>query len=167
MIKTTRVTVCGLLVLSSLLALVTMAALCRCGKKRTHLDHTDGVCDYDPLPVVPKARKRVNARSVKMAAFYQQQRIPLVDLVNARDGWRCVIMSPWHDRLSDWNPLTVHEIRTRGREGGIMAAGVNEPDNCVSACKLCNDAMNENPEWAEAHGWLKPASVREFPAVQR
>lgn len=130
----------------------------KCGKARSHFDHSRGVCEYEATPRQPKPRKDLNHRSEKMATFYREERIPLIEQVIARDGNRCMILSPWHERLADWNPITVHEIATRGREGGIRAAGVNEADNCVTACLRCNQACSENPEWAEAHGWLKPAS---------
>lgn len=106
----------------------------------------------------PKERKAITPRSEKMAEFYKNERIPLNEFVIARAGGQCEIVSPWHERIADWNPITVHEIRTRGREGGIMAEGVNDPDNCVAACLRCNQAMSENADWAEAHGWLLPAS---------
>lgn len=136
-----------------------MAANCgRCGRKRAHLDHSRGVCEYVALAAEPKKRKAVNPMSDDMKAFVVEERRPLREQVFARDGWQCVILSPWHERLADWNPLTVHEKATRGREGGIRAEGVNTLENCVSACLRCNVAMSENPDWAEAHGWLLPAS---------
>ncbi len=124
-----------------------------------HLDHSRGVCDYLKAVKAPKQRKAMNQRSEKMQEFYEDKRIPLVLGVLARSQGRCEVLSPWHERVSDWNPVDVHEIATRGREGGIMAEGVNTPENCVAACRRCHEAITDNPEWAEANGWLKPASA--------
>lgn len=142
-----------------------MAAKGKCGVGRNHAVHIKALGhpayhDWELCKVgkEPAKRQPIAARSEKMAEFYRTDRRELIDRVNARDGFQCVILSPWHERLADWNPLTVHEIRTRGREGGIMAEGVNTDENCVSACLRCNQAMSENADWAEAHGWLLPAS---------
>jgi hypothetical protein len=137
-----------------------------CGLPRNHAIHTvaiglPGAHDWKTckVPAKPKEQKPIAARSDKMDAFYKNERIPLVELVIARANGQCEIQSPWCDRISDWNPITVHEIATRGREGGIMAPGVNTPENCVAACLYCNRAMSENADWAEEHGFLKPASA--------
>lgn len=143
-----------------------MAARGRCGAARGHAVHIKalGLPDYHDwetckIPDEPKKPKALKPRSDKMATFYSEQRIPLVQLVLARAGNRCEVVSPWHERESDWNPVDVHEIATRGREGGIMAPGVNTPENCVAACRRCHDAISNNPDWAEEHGFLRPAST--------
>lgn len=143
-----------------------MANRGRCGAARGHAVHIKalGLPDYHDwesckVPNEPKKRKPIAPRSEKMAEFYEEHRRPTVELVLIRDNYECQIMSPWHERIADWNPATVHEIASRGREGGIMAEGVNDPANCVTACLRCNQAMQENPDWAEEHGWLKPASA--------
>ncbi len=111
------------------------------------------------LPKQPKPRTRLAQRSPKMAAFMVEERIPLVQAVLARSLGQCEVLSPWHERPADWNPVDVHEIATRGREGGIRAPGVNTMENCVAACRRCHEAITDNPEWAEAHGFLLPASI--------
>ncbi len=113
------------------------------------------------LPKPPKPRAYLKPRSAKMAAFVKDERIPLVQAVLARSLGQCEVMSPWHERVSDWNPVDVHEIATRGREGGIMAEGVNTMENCVAACRRCHEAITNEPEWAESAGWLKPASTHD------
>lgn len=142
-----------------------MAAKGRCGVGRNHAVHIKALGhpayhDWNECKVSsePKKQKPIAPRSERMDEFYKTERIPLVEFVIARAGGQCEIVSPWHERVADWNPITVHEIRTRGREGGIMAEGVNDPDNCVAACLRCNQACSENPEWAESKGWLLPAS---------
>lgn len=136
-----------------------MSAICaRCTKGRNHLDHSRGLCEYLAAKAKPKEAKQLAPRSPKMSTFYREERLPLNEAVMARDGYQCIVLSPWHERLADYNPLTVHEIATRGREGGIRAPGVNTMENCVSACLRCNQAISENPEWALEHGWLRPAS---------
>lgn len=142
-----------------------MAAKGKCGVGKNHAVHIKALGhpayhEWETCKVgkEPARRQPIAARSTEMADYYMQERIPLVEYVIARDGGQCQIVSPWHERVADWNPLTVHEIRTRGREGGIMAEGVNDPANCVAACLRCNQAVSENADWAEAHGWLLPAS---------
>lgn len=110
------------------------------------------------LPKEPKRRKAIAQRSDKMQAFYEEQRIPLVQAVLARALGRCEVVSPWHERVSDWNPVDVDEIATRGREGGIMAEGVNTMENCVAMCRRCHEAKSTDPQWFIEHGYLVPAS---------
>jgi hypothetical protein len=137
----------------------------RCGAGRNHPIHVralglPGNHDWSTckVPPEPKKPKAIPSRSEKMQTFYTEQRIPLVQLVLARAGYRCEVLSPYHERESDFNPVDVHEIATRGREGGIMAEGVNTPENCVAACRRCHDAISNDPDWAEEHGFLLPAS---------
>ncbi len=142
-----------------------MSDCARCGKGINHLDHSRGVCAFVKLAKEPKPVKPLAQRSQRMAEFYREERIPLVQLVMARAGGRCEVLSPWHERESDWNPVDAHEIATRGREGGIMADGVNTPENCVAACRRCHQAITDNPDWAESAGWLKPASATREEAI--
>lgn len=143
-----------------------MAARGRCGAARGHAVHIKALghpqyhdwagCKIPPEPKKPKA---IAPRSEKMQEFYVTQRVPLVQLVLARANGRCEVLSPYHERESDWNPVDVHEIATRGREGGIMAEGVNTPENCIAACRRCHEAISNDPDWAESKGFLRPASV--------
>lgn len=124
-----------------------------CGQKRTHLDHSRGVCEYakPPSAFASKPRKRPNPRSVVMAAFYREQRVPLVKAVLIRDGGLCQLHSPVCVKGGE---MTVHEVKTRGRFGGIRAKGVNVMENCYTACGPCNSYASEHPRWAEANGFL-------------
>lgn len=138
----------------------------RCGVGVNHPVHLKalGIPGYHSwescrLPVEPKPQKPMAKRSDKMQDFYETERIPLVLAVLARAGYRCEVLSPYHERESDFNPVDVHEIATRGREGGIRAPGVNTEENCIAACRRCHEAITNDPDWAESKGFLRPASV--------
>lgn len=142
-----------------------MSARGRCGAAKGHAIHIKALglpgnhsWESCKIPKEPKAPKPIAKRSDKMQDFYETERIPLVLAVLARAGYRCEVLSPYHERESDFNPVDVHEIATRGREGGIMAPGVNTEENCIVACRRCHEAIGNDPDWAESKGFLRPAS---------
>jgi 5-methylcytosine-specific restriction endonuclease McrA len=50
----------------------------------------------------------------------------------------------WRRRSVD-----VHEVKSRGRGGSIL-----DRSNCRAVCRECHDWIGNNPEQAEAEGWL-------------
>lgn len=117
--------------------------------------------DPDHEPCMPQKeqwgskRTAIAPRSDKMVAFYAEERVPLALEVLARDGYICQLRTPAHKVTSESNPMTVHEVKTRGRHGGIRAPGVNVAANCKAACQLCNGWASEHPQEAEAMGILE------------
>jgi hypothetical protein len=116
--------------------------------------HTD-YHEYEP-PYQETKRKPLKPRSDEMQTFYEEDRIPLVIAVLERDEGRCKIEAPGCHRYAD----TVHEIKTRGRFGGIRAPGVNTMENCLAACAHCNRYVSEHSEWAEINGFLESLKGR-------
>lgn len=135
-----------------------MSVCLACQKKRSHLDHSRGVCRYEKPPgaFATKPRKRVNPRSAVMKAFYTEERIPLVKAVLIRDSWNCRIKAPG----CTVRATTVHEVKTRGRFGGIRAPGVNTLENAYAACERCNGYVSEHAVWAKENGWLASSTGR-------
>lgn len=94
----------------------------------------------------PKRRTPLRPRSAKLAKVYRLERVPLVRTMLAGQPL-CQLTLPGCTDLAD----TVHELLPRGRGGSIT-----DPDNCVPACRTCNDnASNVHIAIAQARGLLR------------
>ncbi|MFF0481924.1 HNH endonuclease [Streptomyces sp. NPDC004435] len=67
------------------------------------------------------------------------------DLVHQRDGGRCV-------RCERAYGLTIHHRVNRGM-GGAREGWVNEPQNLLLVCTLCNGWFEDHPQQAYDAGW--------------
>lgn len=91
-------------------------------------------------------RTPLRPRSAKLAKVYRLERIPLVRTMLAGQPL-CLLNLPGCTGLAD----TVHELLPRGRGGSIT-----DPDNCVPACRTCNDnASNAHIAIAQERGLLR------------
>ena len=99
-----------------------------------------------------KRTKGLRPRSKKMAEFYRNERVP--EVVEAVGGGKrpCQIKSPVCTKYVQG----IHEILTRARAGGIMAA--NFDGNKVPCCHACNQYVTQDVEgmrWAKENGFLR------------
>lgn len=90
-----------------------------------------------------------------MAAFYRDERVPLIEQVMARAGGQCEVK--WDERCRG-RAEGVHEILTRGRGGGIRGDGVNTMENCLAACHWCNEQVSLHSTEALARGLIRKGS---------
>jgi hypothetical protein len=105
-----------------------------------------------PLKANPdKQLKRtpLKPRSKKAQNLYQTKRIPLVK--------RLLEERPTCQICEVNDSVDLHEILTRGRSGGIHSGEWLDETNILCVCRLCHNKIDDNPEWAEAHGYIKPS----------
>ncbi|NEA53539.1 HNH endonuclease [Streptomyces sp. SID13666] len=66
-------------------------------------------------------------------------------LVHDRDGGRCV-------RCASTRDLTIHHRVNRGM-GGAREEWINQAQNLLTVCTMCNGWFEDNPRESYANGW--------------
>jgi hypothetical protein len=94
-------------------------------------------------------RSPMRRRSKKMEAFYRDVRRPYVAEVVGDGNRPCPVKSPACTKFIEG----VHEILTRARAGGIIAA--HKEGNMIGCCHACNGYISEHPKWAEPLGLIR------------
>ena len=84
-----------------------------------------------------------------MAAFYRKTRVPYVAKAVGDGTNPCQVRSPVCTNYVEG----VHEILTRARAGGIIAA--HKDGNMVPCCHPCNGYISEHPDRSTERGFLK------------
>jgi hypothetical protein len=97
----------------------------------------------------PLKRSRMRRRSKKMETFYRKVRRPYVEEAVGEGSKPCSVRSPHCTKYVQG----VHEILTRARAGGIIAA--HKDGNLLPCCHACNGYISEHPVWATERGLLK------------
>lgn len=105
-----------------------------------------------------KSKTPLKARSKKTAKKYREERVPLVKRLLAERPWceACAVYAkedkkPWFRP----NPSTdLHEIRSRGRTGGVNSDEWLDPKNILCVCRPCHRRITDEVKEAERLGLL-------------
>lgn len=110
-------------------------------------------------PREPKERPRLRWQSKKRRREAKRRR-EVVEIVTARDGWRCHaagVLPGQCQTISDRQELEPHEIRPRGRQPGSHL----DPDQVRLLCpyhhEMCTSPVGHMADVVIAAGHLLPA----------
>ena len=107
---------------------------------------------------LPRAKTPMKPRSDKTAKKYREERIPLVKRLLEERPWceACAAYAGLDERA--WfrpNPsVDCHEIKSRGRTGGVNSTEWLDPENIMTVCRKCHTRITEQVKEAEALGFL-------------
>ena len=129
--------------------------------KRTPLKSDGSALKRSPLNSNGKplnSRTPMKPRSKKTAKKYKEERIPLVMRLLKERPWceACAAYAKLDGKA--WfrpNPSTdCHEIRSRGRTGGVNSTEWLDPENVMCVCRTCHNRITNKVEEAEQLGFL-------------
>ena len=106
-----------------------------------------------------QSKKKLAPRSKKAKKLYKEKRVPLVQRLLAERPWceACLVFAE-HDGLVGVRvrkSQDLHEIRSRGRTGGINSDEWLDEENILCVCRQCHNRITDNSKEAEALGLLK------------
>lgn len=106
-----------------------------------------------------KANKKLAPRSKKAQKLYAEKRKPLVEKLLIERPWceACLVFAE-HDGLVGVRvrkSRDLHEIKTRGRTGGISSEEWLQEDNILCVCRQCHTRITDNPAEALELGLVK------------
>lgn len=90
---------------------------------------------------------RLKPRSEKRVKRNEENDAVVRAVVFARDGGRCQLLGPLHDRC--FGPLTVHHLK-KASHGGKY-----EADNLITLCAMANDWIEDHPRLAWENGMVQ------------
>lgn len=106
-----------------------------------------------------KANTPLRKRSEKSAKLYAEKRVPLVKkLLTERPLCEACSIYAGHDGKIVFNikaSRDLHEVKSRGRTGGIHSTEWLDEQNILCVCRPCHRRITDNPEEAELLGLLK------------
>lgn len=110
-----------------------------------------------------QSNKQLRPRSAKAQQLYKEKRIPLVKKLLSERPWceACPIYAE-HDNRQFFRvqpSCDLHEIKSRGRTGGIHSEEWLDEANIMCVCRGCHRRITDNPKEAEALGLLKPSGL--------
>lgn len=129
--------------------------------KKTPLKATKKEMKKAPLKKGDKqlrTKTPLKPRSDKTAKLYKEERIPLVKRLLKERPWceACAAYAKLDGKA--WfrpNPSKdLHEIKSRGRTGGVNSDEWLDPENIMCVCRTCHQRITENVKEAEALGFL-------------
>lgn len=109
------------------------------------------------------SNKQLRPRSEKAQQLYREKRIPLVKKLLSERPW-CEACPKYAEfdgtqffrvRAS----VDLHEIKSRGRTGGIHGEEWLDESNILCVCRECHIRITNYPDTAESIGLLKPGGV--------
>lgn len=129
--------------------------------KRTPLNRGSSQLKRSPLKSntpLARSKKPIKNRSAKTAKKYREERVPLVKKILAERPW-CEACPKWaeFDGLTFFRrreSVDCHEIRSRGRTGGVRSDEWLDPENILAVCRVCHDRIGRDVEDAEKLGLL-------------
>lgn len=135
--------------------------------KRTPLNRGSKELKRSPLKPGGKELKRaplarsktpIKARSEKTAKKYREERVPLVKRLLEERPW-CEACAAYAklDGKAWFRPRPskdLHEIRSRGRTGGVNSNEWLDPENILCVCRECHTRITDQVKEAEALGFL-------------
>jgi hypothetical protein len=97
-------------------------------------------------------------RSDKTAKKYKEERIPLVKRLLEERPW-CEACTAYAklDGKTWFRPRPsrdLHEIKSRGRTGGVNSTEWLDPENIICLCRECHTRITDQVKEAEALGFL-------------
>jgi hypothetical protein len=103
------------------------------------------------------------ARSAKAQQLYKEKRIPLVKKLLTERPWceACPVYAEHDDRqfFRVQPSCDLHEIKSRGRTGGIHSEEWLDEANILCVCRGCHRRITDNPQEAQELGLLKPSGL--------
>jgi hypothetical protein len=131
------------------------------GLKRSPLKSNGSALKRSPLksngqPL--KSKTPLKPRSEKTAKKYKEERIPLVKRLLKERPWceACKVYAQV-DGVVWFRPRPsrdLHEIRSRGRTGGVHSDEWLDPENILCVCRECHTRITDQVKEAEALGFL-------------
>lgn len=108
-------------------------------------------------PLAPP-KKPMKPRSDKTTKKYREERIPLVKRLLSERPWcqACVVFADV-DGVVWFRPRPsrdLHEIKSRGRTGGVNSDEWLDPENILCLCRECHTRITDNPKQAGELGFL-------------
>ena len=128
-------------------------------KQNKPLKGNNGLQSNKPL----QARKQLRPRSNKAQQLYKEKRIPLVKKLLAERPWceACPVYAEC-DNLQFYRiraSVDLHEIKSRGRTGGIHGDEWLDEENILCVCRQCHSRITNKPDEAESLGLLKSGGL--------
>lgn len=112
--------------------------------KRTQLTSRTKLESRKPL----RSQKRIPGRSKKAEKLYREKRRPLVEKLLSERPWceACALFAELdgHTFYRVRPASDLHEVRTRGRTGGIHSTEWLDPDNVKCLCRPCHQRITED-----------------------
>lgn len=115
-------------------------------ERRTPLKSGSQLKSNKPL----QAKKQLRPRSAKAQKLYREKRVPLVKKVLAERPW-CQACAKFAelDGLQFFRvraSVDLHEIKSRGRTGGIHSDEWLDEDNILAVCRECHRRITDTPD---------------------
>ena len=96
-------------------------------------------------------------RSEKTQKLYTEERIPLVKRLLKERPWceACPVFAAHDKVVKRVRPsVDLHEIKTRGRTGGVNSKEWLDETNILCVCRLCHDRIGDDPRLSKELGLL-------------
>lgn len=110
-----------------------------------------------------KSTKQLRPRSEKAQQLYREKRVPLVKKLLAERPWceACPKYAEFDGKqfFRVRASVDLHEIKSRGRTGGIHGEEWLDESNILCVCRECHIRITNYPDTAESIGLLKPGGV--------
>lgn len=105
-----------------------------------------------------RSKTPLKPRSEKTAKKYREERVPLVKRLLKERPW-CEACEAYAklDEKAWFRPRPskdLHEIRSRGRTGGVNSDEWLDPENIMCVCRECHTRITNQVKEAEALGFL-------------
>jgi hypothetical protein len=128
-------------------------------KQKTQLKGNSSLRSSKPL----EQHKQLRPRSNKAQQLYKDKRVPLVKRLLAERPWceACPVYAEV-DQLQFYrirSSVDLHEMKSRGRTGGIHGEEWLDETNILCVCRECHRRITDFPEEAEALGLLKSGGL--------
>lgn len=112
-----------------------------------------------------QSKKKIPHRSKKAQKLYKEKRVPLVERLLKERPWceACPVYAKKDGRqfFRPFPSRDLHEIKSRGRTGGIHSEEWLDEDNILCICRGCHQRIGDKVEEAEELGLLKPSGLDE------
>lgn len=128
-------------------------------KANTPLKSNSQLSSNKPL----QSNKQLRPRSAKAQQLYREKRVPLVKKLLEERPWceACPIYAE-HDGIQFYRvqpSCDLHEIKSRGRTGGIHSEEWLDETNILCVCRECHRRITDHPDEAKNLGLLKSSGL--------